>query len=659
MAVTKLFLQNSFFLHFRDYVKNNILIMKKNNTLQKTVLLAFCLFFALKAYAQPNFINKLPIPPLIDIPANGTITLEMGVSYHKFNPAMPSDTINGISKKQPKGITTYSYNIAGSKVMSILAPTLKWHTRDSINIYVSNKLPDTTTTHWHGAEIPPYYDGGPHQMILPNTTWKTHFRVLDSASTFWYHPHLHDKTVEQVSMGLSGMIILEQKTDAIGEKLPRTYGVDDIPIIIGDLGVTRVGKDSMIIVTAMGKRPFNLVNGVNSPYLNVPANIVRFRVLNGSTRKGIMFGFRTSQDSTSVADSLITFKQIATDGGYTLASNPRKWMLHGPGSRDEIVIDFSKYLNKTLYMVNLNGKMPTTIVGAIGTNDPTRGKAFLKINVVSNDSFPNYKPVTVFKDFKKDWEPELRDPTGAYERPTKHLYGNGKGKGYTIDSSHYHLDDINDVVCENTKEIWTIKNASNVAHPFHIHKIQFRILSIVDGKGVSQDLTALGLNGPKDDVLILPGWTLKFLGNFSDYGYDGPDVDSTMAKNTYMYHCHILTHEDAIGGGMMHQFLVKKSPCKPSVGGTHVATKDAMALPKMLLYPNPTSGELHLRGTSDEPSSVFITDITGRVLSKQNLPPFSEDILLTTDNISQQGLLFVLWKTERGTVTQKVMFNQN
>ncbi len=630
--------------------------MKKNHTIQKTLLLALCLIMALETYSQSGFRNSLPIPPLVDVPANGIVNLEMGVSYHKFNPAVPSDSLNGINPKQPNGITTYSYNVAGSKVMTFLAPTLKWHTRDSINIYVTNKLPESTTTHWHGAEIPPYYDGGPHQVIKPNTTWQTHFRVLDSASTFWYHPHMHDTTIQQVSMGLSGMIILEQKNDPIGEKLPRTYGVDDIPLILGDFGVKRAGKDSMFLVTTKGKRPFGLVNGVSSPYVNVPANIVRFRVLNGSTRKGIMFGFRTSPDSTSVADSLITFKQIATDGGYTLVPNPRKWMLHGPGARDEIIIDFSKYLNKTLYLVNLNGNMPKSIVGAVGTNDPTKGRAFLKISVVSNDSFPNYKPVTTFVDYKKDWEPELRDTAGAYQRPTKRLYGkSGNDVGFTIDSSHYHLTDINDVVCENTKEVWTIQNLSDVAHPFHIHKIQFRVTSVVDSNNVSLNLTALGLNGPKDDVLILPGWTLKFLGNFADYGYDGPDTEPFMAKNAYMYHCHILTHEDSIGGGMMHQFLVKKSPCVQSVYNAHSSSKD-VALPEMLVYPNPTSGELYLRGTSDAPSTVFITDMVGRVLKKQTLPPFAEDILLATEDISQQGLFFVVWKTERGTVTRKVMF---
>jgi FtsP/CotA-like multicopper oxidase with cupredoxin domain len=631
--------------------------MKKNNTFQKMLLLALCLSFAIKGYAQ-NFKNKLPIPPLIDIPANGIINLEMGVSYHKFNPSIKNDTLNGNSKKQPNGITTYCYNVAGSKVMTFLAPTLKWHTRDSINIYVTNKLPDTTTTHWHGAEIPTYYDGGPHQLILPNKTWQTHFRILDSASTFWYHPHMHDKTVTQVSMGLSGMIILEQQNDPIGEKLPRTYGVDDIPLILGDIGfkTATAVPDSFYITTAKGNRPYSLVNGVNNPYLNVPANIVRFRVLNGSTRKGIMFGFRTSLDSLTAADSLITFKQIATDGGYTLASNPRKWMLHGPGSRDEIIIDLSKYLNKKLYLVNLNAQMPRSVIGTPYQpegnpgKDPTRGKAFLQLNVVSNDSFPNYTPITTFKDFKKDWEPELRSAAGAYERPIKTLEGSPKN-GFTINGAHYHLMDVNDIVCENTKEIWTIHNATPVAHPFHIHKIQFRILSILDSNNVSLDLTALGLNGPKDDVLILPGWTLKFLGNFTDYGYDGPDTNPFMAKNTYMYHCHILTHEDALGGGMMHQFLVQKSPCKPT------ATKENTALPEMLLFPNPTSGELHLRGTADAPSTVFITDIMGRVLKKQILPPFSEDILLATDDISQQGLFFVTWKTERGTVTRKVMFN--
>ena len=629
-------------------------------------ILGIFFILTLGLYAQPTFINKLPIPPLVEIPPNGTIELEMRPSFHKFNPNGTSNVLNGYPSTQPSGISTFCYNLKDSSNMTILGPTLKWRSGDSINMRVHNMLGgDTTTTHWHGAEVPALYDGGPHQYILPDTTWKTHFRILDNPSTLWYHPHLHNETLSQVQMGLSGMIIVEQPSDTISAKLPQHYGVDDIPIIMGDIGfdtTTVSGKSTIVLAGGNGKkRPYNLVNGVNSPYLDVPAHFVRLRILNGSTRKGIMFGFRTSQDSINPADSLLTFKHIATDGGYTLSPSNRKFMLTGPGERNEVLIDLSNYLGETLYLVNLKKSMPNYIVGSPfsppGTGagkDSTAGNAFLQLNVISDNNFLNYTPVTSFSGYAKNWESDLVDSTGAYHRPTKNLEGSNGVTGFNIDGHAYDMMRIDDIVCENTKEIWTIYNDTKIAHPFHIHKIQFRIISVLDSNNQVLSLDSLGFNGPKDDILVHPKWTVKFLGNFYDYGYDGPVTDTAMMlMNTYMYHCHILTHEDAVGGGMMRQFIVQKSSCTPSVSGTN----QFMMNHNMNLFPNPSSGELYLRGHSETPTTILISDAMGRILKEQVLPPFYSDMRINTDNLPN-GLLFVTWKMHHEMMTKKFFLNK-
>ena len=76
---------------------------------------------------------------------------------------------------------------------------------------VTNMLPDSTTTHWHGMHVAPEDDGGPHSVIAQTMTWSPSFTVLDEASTMWYHPHLHHKTAEQVYFGLAGMIIIRDE----------------------------------------------------------------------------------------------------------------------------------------------------------------------------------------------------------------------------------------------------------------------------------------------------------------------------------------------------------------------------------------------------------------------------------------------------------------
>jgi FtsP/CotA-like multicopper oxidase with cupredoxin domain len=626
----------------------------KNCTLPRNTVLAVLLLLAINAFAQPTFINKIPIPPIVDA-QNGTIKLVMEKKFHKFNPSNPSDTLNGGSA-QPNGIPTYAYNVPGVSNLSILGPTLKWYTGQQTEINVTNRIGVHTSTHWHGAELPPYMDGGPHQPIQPDETWTApDFPVLDSACTMWYHPHFHNHTLQHVQRGLSGMILVEQPGDPIRNTLPHTYGVDDIPVIIGDLSVKRntpwpTPATSWNIDTLKGKRPINIVNGVTNPYLEVPAHLVRLRILNGSTRKGIILGVSNEYNDSNA--NLKDFTLIATDGGYTLEPNVMKTLLNGPGARDEIILDLSNYqVGDKLYLRNLKELIPNTIVGSTlappnppggGGKDSTLGNAFIQLRIVADSQFPGYSPITSFTPFTTVWSPGLADTSNVTKRRTKQLKYEGTQK-YTIDGSPYELNVINDTVCVNSKEIWTIHNVSPIAHPFHIHKIQFRILDILDKNNTYVDLKSHGFNGPKDDVLVLPGWKLRFLGQFDDY------PSPIMPELTYMYHCHILTHEDSLGGGMMHQFIVtNEGACLSSIDEAESKK------PTMELFPNPSTGILHLKGQSNYPSKTSILDLQGRLMREQQIPALDGNATINIDGLPN-GLYFVEWRTQRGVVTGKLV----
>ncbi len=622
----------------------------KNCTLPRNAVLAVLLLLAIQAFAQPTFINKIPIPPLVDA-QNGTIKLVMEKKFHKFNPnGSPTDKLNG-GPNQPNGIPTYTYNVLGISNMSILGPTLKWYTGQQTEIDVTNRIGVHTSTHWHGAELPPYMDGGPHQPIQPGETWTApDFPVLDSACTMWYHPHFHNHTLEHVQRGLSGMILVEQPSDPIRNTLPHTYGVDDIPVIIGDLGVVQeTGGTNWYIDTVKQKRPINIVNGVTNPYLEVPAHLVRLRILNGSTRKGMIFG--VSNGYSDPIANLKNFTQIATDGGYTLKPNTLKTLLNGPGARDEIILDLSSYaVGDKLYLRNLKELLPNTIVGSTlaplnnpnGGKDSTLGNAFIQLRIVADSQFPGYVPITTFTPFTTVWSPGLADTFNVTKHRLKKLEPESSG-GFVINGETYDLNTINDTVCVNSKEIWTIYNTSKVAHPFHIHKIQFRILDIVDSFGNYIALEPRGLNGPKDDVLVLPGWKLRFLGQFDDY------PSPIYPELTYMYHCHILTHEDSLGGGMMHQFIVtNEGACVSSIDEAESKK------PTMELYPNPSTGILYLKGQSNYPSKTSILDLQGRLMREQQIPALDGNATINIDGLPN-GLYFVEWRTQRGVVTGKLV----
>ena len=168
----------------------------------------------------------------------------------------------------------------------------------------------------------------------------------------------------------------------------------------------------------------------------------------------------------------------------------------------------------------------------------------------------------------------------------------------------------------------------------------------IDSMGVMLDLEPRGLNGPKDDILVQPNWKVRFMAIFDDYP---SEIDY---HKTYMYHCHILTHEDAEGGGMMHQFVVtNNSQCK----GDPVAVRSIKDFSdSMLLYPNPAENALFMKGQSAEPSVVYITDILGRIIKEQKLPAFNGTTPIYIDGILK-GFYMVRWSSKEGTFTKSIM----
>ena len=154
--------------------------------------------------------------------------------------------------------------------------------------------------HWHGLHVAAMNDGGPHQIIKPNTTWSPSFKVRNNASTFWYHPHGAGQTDPQVSKGLAWLFIVKDNDEAT-LALPRTYVVDDIPIIIQSKAFDDLKQ--IAIATDMDTALF--VNGTLHPLATLPAQVIRLRLLNGSSLRSYNLGLSNGQ----------TFYQIATDGG--------------------------------------------------------------------------------------------------------------------------------------------------------------------------------------------------------------------------------------------------------------------------------------------------------------------------------------------------------
>ena len=154
-----------------------------------------------------------------------------------------------------------------------------------------------------------------------------------------------------------------------------------------------------------------------------------------------------------------------------------------------------------------------------------------------------------------NWQPDQAQRTREFQlnmSMMSGMMGMMRGRGMMGRGSHSGgMDDmmgingrsmdlrrIDERVPSGAIEIWTIVNDTPLAHPFHIHDIQFRVL---DRNG---RVPAGHERGLKDTVLVDPGETVRIISKFGEYA--DPD-------RPYMYHCHILEHEDA---GMMGQFTV-------------------------------------------------------------------------------------------------------
>jgi len=417
---------------------------------------------------------------------------------------------------------------------SILGPTMEWVQGDDISITVTNELDRDTTTHWHGAHVSPFNDGGPHQMMAANGgTWEPSFEVLNAASTMWYHPHLHEDTANQVLLGLSGFIIVRDDVEAALD-LPREYGVDDLPLVLQDKELNANG-----VLQNAPRGNTMTVNGAADAFREVPAQNVRLRLLNGSLELAYHLEF----------DDGRTFNLIGNDLGLLEAPLELTSLRVAPGERYEIVVDFSddeggaatlRALNTQLAMGIVGGPAPMTM-GVEGTDFDV-----IRFDVVAptDNGAGDVPAVLVPADIPSD--------VGAQERVIAMQDAVPPAMGFTLNGEQMDMMVINEYTQEDAVEIWVLENQTMIAHPFHIHDIHFHVLDIdPDGPGPMPAAPPPAWEaGPKDTVLVEAGATVRFIGQFSDFANDPADG---IADAAYMYHCHILPHED---GGMMGQFAV-------------------------------------------------------------------------------------------------------
>ena len=410
-------------------------------------------------------------------------------------------------------------------------PTMFWNKGDTVHLNITNKLNDSTTMHWHGIHLPAIMDGGPHQVIPQNATWQPYFKVMNNAATYWYHPHLHMHTMEQLNMGLGGLIIVRDSAEA-ALALPRRYGLDDIPLILTD---KRFDISNQLVSSFYGDTMFT--NFTLNPQYTLPAQVVRIRLLNTATERFYNLGFSDNR----------TFYVIASDGGFLNAPVSVTRKLLAPGERVEILVNFSGQTGQSFdlmaYNTNLAADMPgyhpPTYFNPLFRND-LGGRNF---NIVHfNIGAQTINPVTVIPavlTVNNFWNATNANITRAVAITNGNTACPPNAQGcYLLNGKLYAENRIDHIAPLNNIEIWELTNTSNVSHPFHIHDTQFYIFSSNGALAAPVD------RGWKDVVVVRKNATIKVIMRFTDY------ADTI---HPYMFHCHMVNHEDM---GMMGQFTV-------------------------------------------------------------------------------------------------------
>ncbi|MBE7701811.1 multicopper oxidase domain-containing protein [Oerskovia sp. Sa1BUA8] len=413
---------------------------------------------------------------------------------------------------------------------SFLGPTLRATRGEQVRIDVTNSMSETSTLHWHGMKLPAVMDGGPHQQVEPGRTWSPTWTVAQPAATLWYHPHLHGRTADHVYRGLAGLFVLDEPAGspeaAVQDALPHEYGVDDVPLVVQDKKFHADGRldDADPFLSSTGVRgSVVLVNGTADPYLDVTTERVRLRVLNGSNARIYSFGFDDGRD----------FQVVGSDGGLLEAPVTTDRLRLTPGDRAEVVVEVEPGERTVLRSFPQElGVNPFT--ARFSGGDDTLDVLELRAAPTLEPSAP--VPTTLAGIPSAD--EGAATTTRRFEL-----------SGTSINGQDMDLRRIDEVVDAGATEVWEVTSLDDSPHNFHVHDAQFQVLD------VAGEPPPLDLRGWQDTVYVRPGKVTRLLVTFGTT----PD-----AEHPYMFHCHLLRHEDQ---GMMGQFVVVDPSAAPGTAG--------------------------------------------------------------------------------------------
>ncbi len=393
--------------------------------------LALCLAATFTVNADTNGKNLLPIPPLLETRSGQPFFLTLQKVHWSFDGKYRAD-IFGVNGSYP-------------------GPTIKVKNGDDIKLIYSNRLPEAVSMTVSGLQVPGSQIGGAARLIPAGADWSPVIPIRQPAATLWYHANTEGKMASQVYKGLLGMWIVE---DDISKnlRLPKHYGVDDLPIIIQDKRLDNFGnpvyeesEDGFVGDTLV-------INGVQDPYVEVSRGWIRLRLLNASNSRRYVLNISDGRP----------FHMIASDQGLLTAPVQVQSLPLAPGERREVLIDMVKTEELTItagepagFMERVKGLFEPSVI-LVSTNVLTIRATGL-MSLVTDDL-----PTKLVDD-----NTQITTSIQSREIRLDSPYGiNGAVK------------DLNRIDINNKQgdwERWTV--SSEEGQPFHIEGARFKVIN--------------------------------------------------------------------------------------------------------------------------------------------------------------------------------------
>jgi FtsP/CotA-like multicopper oxidase with cupredoxin domain len=444
------------------------------------------------------------------------------------------------------------------------APTIRVKPGDTIKLHFINMLPQfcspgiesNSNMHFHGLTSSPNAPGDDVITTLAAPGTSLEYRVVINTDQppglYWYHAHPHGLSSWEVGNGMAGAIVIE----GIANEVPSVAGLRERVIVLSDIPTDpsfAAGEDSerrkVESIRAHAVHPSDddgggnpcraettavpMINGIPMASIGIkPGERELFRVVNVAGHRHFDIAV-DGQQLVLVAQDGVPIRDYAGAPESLSVSH----LVIPPGGRSEFVVTGTaapQALVSNCYNSGPAGDADPAIVLGTLVDDSTNPNAVRPAVRVRGRLAVMREPLL----YRQPLPPPVAKHTIHFQEDANGFYLDGKQYSATAPPAI--------VSKAGTVEEWTLENDTDEVHDFHIHQVHFIVVS-VNGAPVpnphwldSYDIIPQGHGVSGQHI---PSLT-KVLLDFRD----------PVIRGTFVYHCHILDHED---GGMMAKILVQ------------------------------------------------------------------------------------------------------